>query len=234
MNSSNNPTQLPGFYLVVAMDQNGGIGKDNALPWKLSQDMKFFKAITCTNSLQATLQNFGIQKHSETHSQALIPNNSLVQSIPSKNLNAVIMGRNTWESLPQKFKPLPGRLNIILSQSQAGTNQSKGGNSPSEELWANNFETALEITRQNDCPYVFVIGGGQVYRAAGQHANCKGIIYTFIHKTFPCDTYFTLANGENFSTSLKLKEESIKSPIYQEQDLEFSFNFLETSSLIGR
>ena len=32
--------------------------------------------------------------------------------------NAVIMGRLTWESLPDKSRPLPGRLNVILSHSQ--------------------------------------------------------------------------------------------------------------------
>ena len=29
--------------------------------------------------------------------------------------NAVVMGRRTWESLPPKFRPLPGRLNVVLS-----------------------------------------------------------------------------------------------------------------------
>jgi dihydrofolate reductase/thymidylate synthase len=41
---------------------------------------------------------------------------TLATSAPGKQ-NAVIMGRKTWASIPAKFRPLPGRLNVVLSTS---------------------------------------------------------------------------------------------------------------------
>ena len=44
---------------------------------------------------------------------------------PAGSTNAVLMGRNTWLSLPPKFQPLPGRLNVVISAS--GRFQAAGG-----------------------------------------------------------------------------------------------------------
>lgn len=40
----------------------------------------------------------------------------VTSTAPSGQQNAVIMGRNTWESIPQKFRPLPNRLNVVISR----------------------------------------------------------------------------------------------------------------------
>ena len=37
----------------------------------------------------------------------------------STKKNAVLMGRKTWESIPEKFRPLPQRLNIVISSQAA-------------------------------------------------------------------------------------------------------------------
>lgn len=37
---------------------------------------------------------------------------------PEGSMNAVVMGRNTWESIPQKFRPLDKRLNLVVSKNK--------------------------------------------------------------------------------------------------------------------
>jgi len=68
----------------------------------------------------------------------------------------IIMGRKNWESLPTKFKPLPNRVNLVITRSQ---NYLAEGATvlPSINL-------ALEIARQNNEDEVFIIGGGEIYR----------------------------------------------------------------------
>lgn len=50
----------------------------------------------------------------------------------------VIMGRRTWDSLPETYKPLPGRVNIIVSRSVNGVEHHNGS------IWVSSLEAALE------------------------------------------------------------------------------------------
>ena len=68
----------------------------------------------------------------------------------------VIMGRKTWESLPEKFRPLPDRQNVVLTRD--ATYVAKGA------LLATSLDEALKAT--GDAPEVFIIGGADIYRQA--------------------------------------------------------------------
>ena len=68
----------------------------------------------------------------------------------------VIMGRKTWDSLPPKFRPLPGRTNVV------NTRQS-GWKEPGAEP-ASSLADALKICAQSE--EVWVIGGAQIYAQA--------------------------------------------------------------------
>lgn len=71
----------------------------------------------------------------------------------------VIMGRKTWESLPEKFRPLPGRFNIVVTRS--GWYEAPGATT------AFSFPEALSYAKEAEgSEEIFVIGGGEIYRAA--------------------------------------------------------------------
>jgi dihydrofolate reductase len=74
----------------------------------------------------------------------------------------VIMGRKTWDSLPAKFQPLPGRLNAVISR-DAGRREHlrKSGCTPFQSL-----RDALIFCEQQGMDEVWVIGGAQVYLQA--------------------------------------------------------------------
>ena len=72
----------------------------------------------------------------------------------------VIMGRKTWDSLP--LKPLPGRLNIVLSRD--GALQIDGA--AVVTTWDAAYDLAAEQARDDAYERVFVIGGAQIYAQA--------------------------------------------------------------------
>jgi dihydrofolate reductase/thymidylate synthase len=124
--------------------------------------------------------------------------------VNSAKKNAVIMGRKTWESLPEKFRPLPGRVNLVLSK--------EGKLSlPSGVLVSQNLEDALKQLSGPEIENVFVIGGAQIFAIALEHPLCHRLFVTHVQGEYGCDVFFPPISRQFFpiSASEKLQEEGI-------------------------
>ncbi|MEY4667367.1 MAG: hypothetical protein RL518_66 [Pseudomonadota bacterium] len=74
----------------------------------------------------------------------------------------VLMGRKTWESLPPKFRPLPGRVNIVMSRTPTALSLPEG------TYGVSSIDAALEIVKRLGTPQqiLWCIGGAELYAAA--------------------------------------------------------------------
>ena len=116
------------------------------------------------------------------------------------------MGRKTWESLPDKFRPLPNRLNVVLSRSPVveGANDENGMIQVYSE-----FEHALEKLSANPkVNEIFVIGGSNIYDVAlNKHSElCKLIILTRINKEFPVDVFMPKIDEQQTFTKMHISK----------------------------
>ena len=182
------------FNIVVCTDNNYGIGKNNNIPWKYSKDIEYFKNLTIGNNTDLRFEK----------------------------LNVVIMGNNTYNSIPSSFKPLKDRINMILSKSVDSTNMlllediEYIKNNP---IYFSNINYLLlyidKIKKNiNEC---FVIGGSQIYDLFLDLKLIRHIYLTKINdisspssihtlnnkqSTYNCDKFF---NFENYKKQFQLK-----------------------------
>lgn len=70
----------------------------------------------------------------------------------------VIMGRRTWESFPDRFRPLPGRRNIVVTRNGAW------GDEGAER--AGSLDEAVAVAADASPEWIWVIGGGALFREA--------------------------------------------------------------------
>eukprot|EP00557_Chaetoceros_sp_GSL56_P008950 CAMPEP_0176487824 /NCGR_PEP_ID=MMETSP0200_2-20121128/6358_1 /TAXON_ID=947934 /ORGANISM="Chaetoceros sp., Strain GSL56" /LENGTH=549 /DNA_ID=CAMNT_0017884719 /DNA_START=76 /DNA_END=1725 /DNA_ORIENTATION=- len=115
-------------------------------------------------------------------------------------INAVIMGRKTWESIPPKFRPLDNRTNVILSRRSktmslsppvaaapaAAECESKNENI----LHCTSLQDAIDTLKKMDrVGNIFVIGGGEIYKESIESGLVNRVIYTEV-SNLPPDTKF--------------------------------------------
>lgn len=135
--------------LVVAIAEDGAIGRNGTLPWHLPADLQFFKRMTLGKT--------------------------------------IIMGRRTWESLQKK--PLPGRLNIVLSGNVLEL--------PEGVLHASHLDAALKLAEEKGYEEAAVIGGATLFAEAAQYADMMYI--TQVETTVPdADTFFPVISMDDW------------------------------------
>lgn len=106
----------PRIAYVVAMDDNRLIGRNNDLPWRLPDDMRWFRQQTISKPC--------------------------------------IMGRKTYDSLPARFRPLPGRLNIVVTRNPEY--EAPGA------LVVHSIDEALHAAGEVD--EIIIVGGADLFR----------------------------------------------------------------------
>jgi len=142
--------------LIVAMDNERGIGKNNDLMWHLPADMKFFKETTLGH--------------------------------------IVVMGRKNFDSIPERFRPLVGRENVVLTRN-------------TDYLAENcqvfhSLEACLAAYENETERIVFIIGGGQIYEQALQLDCVDEMFITHVDHVYGADTFFPEIDENQWETSV--------------------------------
>lgn len=99
----------------------------------------------------------------------------------------IIMGKNTWQSLP--IKPLPNRLNIVVSKSMRASNGSDTFKE-SEPVVVRTIKEAIGIVNVLKMPNAFIIGGSQVYKSALDQDVVDRLIITHVRGSHQGNVYF--------------------------------------------
>ena len=104
----------------------------------------------------------------------------------------VIMGRKTWDSLPPKFRPLPGRTNVVITHQ---TDWQEDGALPAKDvLEALSICKHMSVILDNNPEQVWVIGGAQIY--AQTLPLAKRVVVTDIDADFEGDAFAPALGAE--------------------------------------
>ena len=121
--------------------------------------------------------------------------------------SCVIMGRKCWESIPEKFRPLPNRTNVVITRNE--NYEAKGAATLGD---INRVLTNFKNNGEDDD--VFVIGGSQIYKEAFKHADVLHL--TQINADIEGDVFLEGFNREEWMPLRKTQE-------MEENGLKFRF-----------
>lgn len=146
--------------VIVSVDDNGGIAKNNKIPWSIKEDSHFFHDVTTGFNTQ------------------------------NKINNGIIMGKNSWLNLPDKYRGLPNRQNIILSSSMNYLFADVLNTSKSPIILARTLDHSIKIAEHLGLEHVYICGGNKIYEEVIKKYYIDNLYLTHISYNYHCDTFF--------------------------------------------
>ncbi|XP_066955476.1 dihydrofolate reductase isoform X1 [Macrobrachium rosenbergii] len=179
------------------------------------------------NIIVAACENNGIGKNGELpwklrEEMKYFSRITKTTSDPKKK-NVVVMGRKTWESIPSKFRPLPGRLNVILSSQPKEYFGDTNGS-----IICQSFEAALEeaCSQDDKLETIWVIGGSSLYEMALTSEKLHRVYVTRILATIACDTFLPPLDLEKFKL---VNDPAVPQEPQEESGLKYRYEVYEKS-----
>ena len=124
--------------------------------------------------------------------------------------HCVVTGRKNYESIPDKFRPLPERTNIVVTRS-------KNYHAPGA-LVVHSLEEAIVKAKELNEVELCIIGGGEIYREALKFTDI--IWLTRVHHEFEAHTFFPVLDAKEWQISWQEKHPS-------EEKHAFAYTFLK-------
>lgn len=186
--TSDSTMSLKSLTLVLAATPSLGIGRAGGLPWpQLRKEMGYFARVTSRVSPLTMTEGEGAGTLQEKKSR----------------MNAVVMGRKTWDSIPPRFRPLKGRVNVVVTRSvdafkAALPPQKEGEDGAEGPVVVSSVSEALSCLHQYqyqdsgvEVDRVMVIGGASIYEQALRLEQARHVLLTKIESEYECDTFFS-------------------------------------------
>lgn len=134
------------------------------------------------------------------------------------------MGRRTYFGIPESKRPLPQRLNIVLSRDDHLP-------VPSDVIVCKSLEEAMQYLEtdedlQKSIEGVWIAGGYSVYEEAMAFDRCDRIYFTEIKATFDCDAFFPEIDRKRFQ-KIPIDDADIPSEVQEENGLQYQYLIYE-------
>lgn len=137
--------------IIAAIDEKGGIGKNNDLLFRIPEDFERMNRLTSGHP--------------------------------------IIMGRATWESLPEKRRPLPERYSIVITRNEEYL--INGAREGDNFAVVDSLEKGIEKARKSrGSEEIFLFGGGEIFKEALGKNLVDKLYLTIVKGDFCADTFF--------------------------------------------
>jgi dihydrofolate reductase len=104
----------------------------------------------------------------------------------------VVMGRKNWDSIPERFRPLKNRINVVITKN-------KEFSAEGAEVF-HDWKTCMDFCASTNKETVFIIGGAQIYKLALASNDVDRMLITYVDGDFDADTFFPSWNPEEWES----------------------------------